>query len=161
MGRHRRVRPGVPKVRYPTIAREVITRTEFLEVAMPERSSRRSYSRPVACMILDGDTEYCIDPAEDLLGILGSKWTLAIIGVLGNRPVLRFNDLVAALNGVGSKTLAERLRNLQKLGMVSRQVIPDTPVRIEYRLTEQGRSLRKSLIPLLAWAANYQENPPP
>jgi DNA-binding HxlR family transcriptional regulator len=112
-------------------------------------------------MILDGDTEYCIDPAEDLLGILGSKWTLAIIGVLGNRPVLRFNDLVAALNGVGSKTLAERLRNLQKLGMVSRQVIPDTPVRIEYRLTEQGRSLRKSLIPLLAWAANYQENPPP
>ena len=123
---------------------------------MARRRSKRSYSPQVACMILDGEAEYCIDPAEDLLGVLGSKWTLAIIGVLGNRPVMRFHDLIVALNGVGSKTLAERLRDLQKLGMISRRVIPDTPVRVEYRLTEQGSSLRKSLIPLLAWAATYQ-----
>lgn len=110
-------------------------------------------------MIHDGDSEYCIDPAEELLSVLGSKWTLAIIGVLGNRPVSRFNDLVEALNGVGSKTLAERLRSLQRMGMLSRRVIPDTPVRIEYRLTEQGQSLRRSLIPILAWAATYRKNP--
>ncbi|MDG6913499.1 MAG: helix-turn-helix transcriptional regulator [Nitrososphaerota archaeon] len=123
---------------------------------MPEKGSKRSYSRNVACMILDGGTEYCIDPAENLLGVLGSKWTLAIIGVLGNRPASRFSELVDVLNGVGSKVLADRLRDLQQLGMVSRQVIPTTPVRTEYRLTEQGLSLRKSLIPLLAWAAASQ-----
>ena len=134
--------------------------TRFPFLIMARRGSRRSYSRNVACMIIDGGTEYCIDPAENLLGVLGSKWTLAIIGVLGNRPASRFNELVDALNSVGSKVLTDRLRELQKLEIVSRQVIPTTPVRIEYRLTDLGLSLRKSLIPLLAWAAASQAPSP-
>ncbi len=96
---------------------------------------------------------YCLDPVGGLADCLGKKWTLPLIGVLGNRPVNRFGEIVAALEGVGAKALSDRLRELMRLGLVERQAYAEVPARVEYRLTPRGRTLRRALVPLLEWAA--------
>jgi DNA-binding HxlR family transcriptional regulator len=109
--------------------------------------------REIACMIDVDGASYCIDPAGGIAEALGKKWTLPLIGVLGNRPKNRFNKLLDSLEGIGSKALADRLRELQTLGVVSREVFAEVPARVEYRLTPKGLQLRRALVPLLAWAA--------
>ena len=101
---------------------------------------------------VDGSS-YCIDPVGGVADALGKKWTLPLIGVLGNREVNRFSDIVSALHGVGAKALSDRLRDLQALGLVTRTVFPEVPARVEYRLTSRGLTLRRALVPLLQWAA--------
>lgn len=104
-------------------------------------------------MIWVDGRSYCIDPAGGITEALGKKWTLPLIGILGNRPTNRFGDLLAGLEGVGAKALSGRLRELQALGLVSREVFPEVPVRVEYTLTPKGTDLRRALVPLLEWAA--------
>jgi DNA-binding HxlR family transcriptional regulator len=104
---------------------------------------------------VDG-ASYCIDPVGGVADALGKKWTLPLIGVLGNRPVNRFGEIADALEGVGAKALSDRLRDLQSLGLVSREVFAEVPTRVEYRLTHKGVSLRRALVPLLDWAAREE-----
>ena len=120
---------------------------------MTRRPRDRVFSREIVCMIHVHDRAYCIDPAGGLVSLLGKKWTLPLIGVLGNRPASRFSELRDAVRGMGSKALAERLKELQGLGLVSREAFADVPVRTEYRLTDRGLSLRLALVSLLEWAA--------
>jgi DNA-binding HxlR family transcriptional regulator len=101
---------------------------------------------------VDG-TSYCIDPAGGVAEALGKKWTLPLLGILGNRPTNRFSEIVEALEGLGAKALSSRLRELQRLGLVARSVSHDAPVRVAYRLTPRGEQLRRALVPLLKWAA--------
>ncbi|HZY92353.1 MAG TPA: helix-turn-helix domain-containing protein [Thermoplasmata archaeon] len=100
---------------------------------------------------VDGES-YCIDPVGGFAEALGKKWTLPLIGVLGNREVNRFGEIVAALEGIGAKALSDRLRELQGLGLVDRTVYAEVPARVEYRLTARGVTLRRALVPLLEWA---------
>lgn len=100
---------------------------------------------------VDGQS-YCIDPAGGIAEALGKKWTLPLIGLLGNRPTSRFRDLMDGLDGVGAKALTDRLRDLQGLGVVDRAAVPEIPAGVEYRLTEKGETLRRAIVPLLAWA---------
>jgi DNA-binding HxlR family transcriptional regulator len=118
---------------------------------------QKEFAREVACMIRVDDKEYCIDPAHGVVDVLGKKWTLALIGVLGNRQNSRFSELRDAVHGMGSKALAERLKELQNLGLIAREAFAEVPVRTEYRLTESGTSLRRALVPLLGWAAVDQK----
>lgn len=100
---------------------------------------------------VDGGT-YCIDPAGGIAEALGRKWTLPLIGLLGNRPGHRFHEIREGLEGIGAKALTDRLRELERLGLVARTPFADRP-RVEYRLTGNGESLRRALVPLLVWAA--------
>ena len=127
------------------------------------RAARRASSpdrREIACMIQVDGTSYCIDPAGGVAAALGKKWTLPLIGVLGNRPKNRFHELLDALEGIGSKALSDRLHDLQGLGLVSREVFAEVPARVEYRLTAKGVLLRKALVPLLEWAAEQEPTIP-
>jgi DNA-binding HxlR family transcriptional regulator len=99
---------------------------------------------------------YCIDPAGGIADALGKKWTLPLIGILGNRPKNRFHELLRGLEGVGAKALSDRLRELQGLGIVSREAFAEVPTRVEYRLTAKGLALRRALVPLLEWAAREE-----
>jgi DNA-binding HxlR family transcriptional regulator len=110
-------------------------------------------------MIRVDGTSYCIDPAGGIAEALGKKWTLPLIGILGNRPTNRFRDLLSGLDGVGAKALSDRLRNLQALGLVTREAYPEVPTRVEYRLTSKGEALRRALVPLLAWAEREESRP--
>jgi DNA-binding HxlR family transcriptional regulator len=104
-------------------------------------------------MIRVDGTNYCIDPAGGVAEAIGKKWTLPLIGILGNRPNHRFHQIRDDLGGIGSKALADRLKDLQGLGLVTRKVFAEVPSRVEYRLTERGETLRRALVPLLDWAA--------
>ncbi|MCI4321860.1 MAG: helix-turn-helix transcriptional regulator [Thermoplasmata archaeon] len=120
---------------------------------MPRRPVRPPVDRSLSCMIrLDG-REYCLDPVGGVTDTLGKKWTLPLMGVLGNRPGNRFNELVEALDGVGGKALSGRLHDLERLGLVRRELVPGSPGRALYRLTDRGVELRRALVPLLQWAA--------
>jgi DNA-binding HxlR family transcriptional regulator len=120
---------------------------------MRKRSGRAPTDRTVACMIrLDG-REYCIDPAGGVADVLGKKWTLPLMGVLGNRSTSRFSELAAAIDGVGAKALTGRLRELESLGLVRRDAPPGESSRVAYSLTARGTELRRALVPLLVWAA--------
>jgi len=99
---------------------------------------------------------YCIDPAGGIVEALGKKWTLPLIGILGNRSSNRFRDLLQGMEGVGAKALSDRLRNLHALGLVARSAFPEVPTRVEYRLTPKGETLRRALVPLLDWAGHEE-----
>ncbi|MCI4348654.1 MAG: helix-turn-helix transcriptional regulator [Thermoplasmata archaeon] len=101
---------------------------------------------------IDG-VEYCMDPAGGIADALGKKWTLPLIGILGNRPGHRFHEIREGLGPIGAKALTDRLKELSELGLVARTAFEQVPPRVEYRLTAKGESLRRALVPLLEWAA--------
>jgi DNA-binding HxlR family transcriptional regulator len=86
--------------------------------------------------------------------LIGRRWTGVIIGaMLGGRT--RFSEISHAVPGLSDRLLSERLKELEQEGIVVRTVIPDTPVRIEYRLTEKGEDLGQAMDAISAWAHRW------
>src|SRR6266545_8388439 len=83
--------------------------------------------------------------------LIGRRWTGAILRALLT-DVKRFNDLAACVPGLSDRMLAERLKELEIEGVLVRRVFPDTPVRVEYRLTEKGRALESVVRAVAGWA---------
>jgi DNA-binding HxlR family transcriptional regulator len=89
-------------------------------------------------------------PAELALRMMRGRWKLPILWeLLGG--VRRFSDLQRALAGVSAKVLTSQLRELEADGVVERQVFPEVPPRVEYRLSARGQSLIPVLDSLHAW----------
>ena len=88
--------------------------------------------------------------------LVGRRWTGAIIRVLLSGPA-RFNTLRDAIPDLSDKMLAERLRELEGEEVVLRRVIPSTPVRVEYELTDKGRALEPIVVALARWAERWVE----
>jgi len=95
----------------------------------------------------------CFCPLKGVIDVISKKWTILIINALGNRGRLRFNDLMEELRGISPKTLSDTLKCLQSEGLIKRESFAEIPPRVEYSLTNDGTDLRKSIIPLLRWAA--------
>lgn len=87
---------------------------------------------------------------------IGSRWTGVIIRALSN-DVHRFGDLKNSIPGLSDRMLADRLKELQVDGIVKRTVIPETPVRVEYHLTEKGCSLADVMAAITVWAETWVE----
>jgi DNA-binding HxlR family transcriptional regulator len=86
--------------------------------------------------------------------LIGGRWTGAIINrLLSGRA--RFNELRAAVPEISDRMLSERLRALETEGLVTRTVVPETPVRVEYELTSKGRGLQESLDAIGKWASRW------
>ncbi len=83
---------------------------------------------------------------------MSKKWTISIIITIANFERLRFNELQERLGGVNPKTLTDRLKELADEGIVKRESYNEIPPRVEYSLTEKGKLLRDSLVPLIKWA---------
>ncbi|MCC7365591.1 MAG: helix-turn-helix transcriptional regulator [Dehalococcoidia bacterium] len=90
--------------------------------------------------------------------LIGRRWTGVILREL-LRGRLRFNDLAAAVPGMSDAVLSDRLKELESEGLVERRVYPETPVRIEYHLTEKGRALELVFTDLAAWAERWVAPP--
>src|SRR5881296_1357237 len=88
--------------------------------------------------------------------LIGRRWTGAILRALLT-DVKRFNDLAAAVPGLSDRMLAERLKELETEGVVVRNVFPETPVRVEYRLTEKGLALESVVRAVAGWAESWVE----
>lgn len=89
-----------------------------------------------------------IDAALD---VVGGKWKGLILWELDWHGVRRFAELRRGLPGVSEKMLTQHLRQLEEDGLVSRVVYAEVPPRVEYSLTEHGRSLNEALEPLGDW----------
>src|ERR1700744_4273594 len=88
---------------------------------------------------------------EYTLKFLGSKWTFLILRELF-RGTQRFGELQRALKSISTKTLIERLRELEEDNLVVRTIYPEVPPKVEYSLTERGESLRPVLQAMIDWA---------
>lgn len=91
--------------------------------------------------------------------MLGRRWTGVIIYMLLQKPH-RFNELQSSVHGISDRLLTERLRELEENGLVERRVIPDSPVRVEYLLTEAGRDAHEIVAATYRWANKWFEYTP-
>ena len=92
--------------------------------------------------------------------LIGGRWTGAIIQLLMRGPT-RYCALKEAVPEISDRMLSERLRELEAEGIVERLVVPETPVRVEYRLTPKGEALEPVLKALGKWAEKYVDAPQP
>jgi DNA-binding HxlR family transcriptional regulator len=86
--------------------------------------------------------------------LIGGRWTGAIIQTLLQGKT-RYALIKAAIPDITDRMLSERLRSLEGEDLVTRWVIADTPVRVEYELTDKGRSLENALHEISAWANRW------
>jgi DNA-binding HxlR family transcriptional regulator len=95
-------------------------------------------------------------PARGLLDRIANKWTTMIIGILGGAEApVRFSDLRRSINGISQKMLTQTLRDLERDGLVVRDIYPVIPPRVEYSLTSLGRTLDEPLRALSQWAERH------
>ncbi|WP_409293967.1 winged helix-turn-helix transcriptional regulator [Peribacillus sp. SCS-26] len=94
---------------------------------------------------------------EKAISILSQRWTGLIIYQLLSGPQ-RFGTIEAAI-GVSGRVLSERLKELENEGIVKRDVYPETPVRIEYSLTEKGTSFAPLMKEIEKWSQQWLEAP--
>ena len=87
----------------------------------------------------------------DILARVGDKWSVFIVGVLARGP-MRFNQMKKSVDGISQRMLTLTLRGLERDGLVTRTVYPTVPPRVDYELTEHGRTLIGPLTALSDWA---------
>ena len=94
-------------------------------------------------------------PVETALLVIGDKWVVLIIRDL-RTGTKRFGELLKSVTGVSQKVLTEKLRAMEERGLVSREVYPEVPPRVEYSLTDLGKSLYPVLDSLEEWGWGYK-----
>jgi DNA-binding HxlR family transcriptional regulator len=88
---------------------------------------------------------------SEVLGRVGDKWSMLVVVMLGDGPQ-RFNELRRSIGGISQRMLTLTLRALERDGLVTRTVFPTIPPRVDYALTELGRSLLIPVGALSTWA---------
>jgi DNA-binding HxlR family transcriptional regulator len=90
-----------------------------------------------------------------VLSRVGDKWSVLVIMLLRDGP-RRFNELKRMIGGISQRMLTLTLRGLERDGLVTRTVFPTVPPRVDYELTDLGRSLSEPVRALGAWAHQHQ-----
>ena len=88
---------------------------------------------------------------SEVLSRVGDKWTVLVVSTLGDGPK-RFNELRRALGSISQRMLTLTVRGLERDGLVTRTVFPTNPPRVDYELTDLGRSLLEPVSALGTWA---------
>ncbi|ART74898.1 winged helix-turn-helix transcriptional regulator [Sutcliffiella horikoshii] len=94
---------------------------------------------------------------ELTLSVIGGKWKMLILWHLGKEGTKRFGELKALMPGITQRMLVNQLRELEEDLIVKRVVYPVVPPKVEYSLTEQGRSLMPILDAMYNWGKDYME----
>lgn len=94
-------------------------------------------------------------PVEVTLLLLSNKWTILILRDLFT-GTKRFGELKKSLNGVSQKVLTANLRSLEEKGIIKREVFPEVPPRVEYRLTDLGKTLDPIIKSMHDWGEFYK-----
>ena len=95
-------------------------------------------------------------PVEATLDVIGGKWKPIILWQL-KAEKLRFSGLQQSMQGISPKMLTKQLRELEEAGLVLREVYPEIPPRVEYSLTEFGKTVLPVLDALCEWGSKYLE----
>ena len=117
-----------------------------MDVTIPESLETESFTHVAA---------QC-DKVRGVLARTSDKWSVLIIMLLGEGP-RRFNEIKRQVTGVSQRMLTLTLRGLERDGLVIRTVTPSLPPRVDYELTEVGRSLLEPVRGLGAWAQAHAE----
>ena len=95
-------------------------------------------------------------PITDILTRVGDKWSVMVVMLLGN-GTKRFNEMRRLFGGISQRMLTLTLRGLERDGLVTRTVFPTVPPRVDYALTDLGRSLLSPISALGAWAYGHRD----
>ena len=94
-------------------------------------------------------------PVEATLEVIGGKWKVLILYHLSTNGTHRFAELRRRITGVSERMLTQQLRELERAGIVQRQVFPEVPVKVEYSLSHYGTTLQPILDVLSVWGSNH------
>jgi DNA-binding HxlR family transcriptional regulator len=97
----------------------------------------------------------CCPYFHQAIELIGRRWTGAIVAVLLHRQALRFGEIAEAVPELSDRLLSERMKELERYGVVVRTVREGRPVRVEYELTEMGRELAPAVRELECWARRW------
>lgn len=96
-------------------------------------------------------------PVETTLMLIGDKWKVLILRDLMS-GTKRFGELKKSVSGISQKVLTSNLRDMEENRLLSREVFPEVPPRVEYTLTELGRSMSPILDAMAIWGTEYKQN---
>jgi DNA-binding HxlR family transcriptional regulator len=105
----------------------------------------------------DVKAEYLACPIRQVISRFGDKWSMLVLFMLNRSEtgVLRFNEIRRLMTDCSQKMLSQTLKNLEQSHLVHREVYPEVPPRVEYSLTETGRSLMPAIIALIDWGKEH------
>ncbi|MFZ0568780.1 MAG: helix-turn-helix domain-containing protein [Nitrososphaeraceae archaeon] len=95
-------------------------------------------------------------PIETTFRVIGKRWTILIIREIF-RGNTQFNRFMENIEGITPKVLTERLRELERLGIVRRRIVSEYPVRVEYSLTDMGRGFEPILLSAASFSMKYMQ----
>jgi len=93
---------------------------------------------------------------SDIWHILGKAWALVILKNMNTKEPIRFNDLRRLLPGISNTVLSERLKDLEREGLISKKVYAEIPSRVEYSLTRRAKELENILEDLGEWVSRWK-----
>lgn len=105
----------------------------------------------------DIQAEYLSCPIRQVISRFGDKWSMLVLYSLhtSETGTLRFNELRRHMTDCSQKMLSQTLKNLEQSHLIHREVFPEVPPRVEYSLTDTGKSLMPSITALIDWANNH------
>ena len=108
-------------------------------------SGKKNYEHPFGCSV------------EATLSVIGGRWKPVIIFQLLQNDFLRFGALKKAIGGITERMLTNQLRELEADRVVARKVYAEVPPRVEYSLTDYGRTLKPIMIAMRDWGADHMQ----
>ncbi|MFQ5572704.1 MAG: winged helix-turn-helix transcriptional regulator [Nitrosopumilaceae archaeon] len=94
-------------------------------------------------------------PIDNTFKIIGKKFTVHIIRNIAMQGQTRFNQFLDSIEGANPKTLSARLKEMEKAGLITRQVYDEVPIRVEYNLTKKGKDLQGILDQMAAFSMKH------
>jgi len=112
---------------------------------------------PKSKVMADIKAEYLACPIRQVISRFGDKWSMLVLFMLNGSEtgILRFNEIRRLMTDCSQKMLSQTLKNLEQSHLVNRKVYPEVPPRVEYSLTETGKSLMPALTSLIAWGKEH------
>ncbi|MGM5631145.1 helix-turn-helix domain-containing protein [Apibacter raozihei] len=99
--------------------------------------------------------EYPTCPVRNVLSRFSDKWSLLVLSVLSSESKLRYGEINKKIPDISQKMLTHTLKNLEEYNLVNRKSYPEIPPKVEYSLTETGKSLLPAIQMLIDWASTH------
>ena len=108
-------------------------------------------------IMADIKAEYLACPIRNVISRFGDKWSMLVLFMLhrSETGILRFNEIRRLMTDCSQKMLSQTLKNLEQSHLVHREVYPEVPPRVEYSLTDTGKSLMPAIMALIEWGQEH------
>ena len=105
----------------------------------------------------DIKADYLACPIRNVISRFGDKWSMLVLFMLhrSETGILRFNEIRRLMTDCSQKMLSQTLKNLEQSHLVHREVYPEVPPRVEYSLTDTGKSLMPAIMALIVWGKEH------